>query len=174
MTAIQPETLFLRHYDSPLGIYLLISSQRGVVCVKPEDAPGTRLARWEREDLQLQDGGEYNDVLATQLDAYFAGELRQFNVPLDLRGTPFQLKVWKRLLDIPFGETRSYRQIAKILRRPRSSRPVGQAVGRNPVSIVIPCHRVIGSNGDLIGYGGGLPRKQALLELEATALKKSS
>ena len=169
-----PETFFQRPYNSPLGVYLLVSSQRGMVCVKPDGVVGERPARWERGDFHLQEGGEYNEALATQLDAYFAGKLRQFSVPLDLRGTPFQLKVWKRLLDIPFGETRSYRQIAKTLGRPRSARPVGQAVGRNPVSIVVPCHRVIGSNGDLIGYGGGLPRKQSLLDLEATALGKGS
>ena len=174
MNVIMTETLFLRRCDNPLGTYLLVSSQQGVVYVNPEDKMGNLLARWEQKGIQIQDGGEYNDALATQLDAYFAGKLRHFSVPLDLRGTPFQLKVWERLLDIPFGETRSYRQIAKTLGRPRSARPVGQAVGRNPVSIVVPCHRVIGSNGDLIGYGGGLPRKQALLELEATALKKVS
>ena len=108
--------------------------------------------------------------MTEQLGAYFAGRLRQFSVPLDMRGTSFQRRVWELLCDIPYGETRSYGQIAHALGRPNSARPVGQAIGRNPVAIIVPCHRVIGSNGKLTGYGGGLHKKQALLELEAAVL----
>jgi methylated-DNA-[protein]-cysteine S-methyltransferase len=101
-----------------------------------------------------------------QLRAYFAGELRQFNLPLDLRGTDFQLRVWRELESIPYGETRSYRQIAAAIGATQAVRAVGAANGANPIPIVVPCHRVIGSGGKLVGYGGGLPLKKRLLELE--------
>lgn len=104
-----------------------------------------------------------------QLSAYFARELREFRLPLDLQGTPFQLRVWRELVTIPYGETRSYSQIAGSIGAPHSVRAVGSANGANPVAIVVPCHRVIGANGRLVGYGGGLPLKKRLLELEACA-----
>lgn len=164
---IVAETFFLRRYNSPLGTYTLISSQRGVVYVAPEDEVAACLARWERDGIQIVNGGQHNDAVASQLDAYFAEGLKCFNVPLDLRGTPFQREVWQELSNIPYGETRSYRQVAQALGHTNSARAVGGAIGRNPVSIIVPCHRVIGSNGDLTGYGGGLHRKKALLDLEA-------
>lgn len=101
-----------------------------------------------------------------QLDAYFAGTLTEFDVDLDVAGTPFQRRVWTALQTIPYGETRSYGQIADQIGSPGASRAVGLANGRNPVSIIVPCHRVIGSNGGLTGYGGGLDRKRTLLALE--------
>ena len=101
-----------------------------------------------------------------QLDAYFAGELLEFDIDLDLRGTEFQRRVWQALLTIPYGQTRSYGEIAEQIGAHGSARAVGLANGRNPVSIVVPCHRVIGAGGSLVGYGGGLDRKRALLELE--------
>ena len=101
-----------------------------------------------------------------QLRAYFAGKLRRFDLPLDLQGTEFQLRVWRELETIPFGETRSYSQIATAIGAPRAVRAVGAANGANPIPIVVPCHRVIGAAGSLIGYGGGLPLKKRLLELE--------
>jgi methylated-DNA-[protein]-cysteine S-methyltransferase len=161
-----PEIFFLTHYHSPLGTYVLGSSKKGVVCVKTEDRSKAYLSRWEREGTELQESGEHNLRLIGQLDAYFAGRLREFKIPLDLRGTSFQRRVWELLCDIPWGETRSYGQIAKALGRPKAARAVGRAVGTNPVSIVVPCHRVIGSDGTLTGYGGGLDRKEALLNLE--------
>jgi len=103
-----------------------------------------------------------------QLTAYFAGELQAFDQPIKPRGTDFQQKVWQRLLNIPYGETRSYGQIAKEIGQPGASRAVGQANNRNPIAIVVPCHRVVGASGSMTGYGGGLPRKEALLELEKT------
>jgi O-6-methylguanine DNA methyltransferase len=102
-----------------------------------------------------------------QLEAYFVGSIAQFEVTLDLEGSPFQLAVWRSLLEIPFSETRSYGDIAKIIGQPRSARAVGLANNQNPVAIIVPCHRVIGANGALTGYGGGLPRKRWLLEHEA-------
>lgn len=101
-----------------------------------------------------------------ELRAYFAGELRQFSLPLAPVGTPFQLDVWNALRAIPYGETRSYGELAARIGRPSAVRAVGAANGANPLPIVVPCHRVIGSNGSLTGFGGGIPLKQALLELE--------
>jgi methylated-DNA-[protein]-cysteine S-methyltransferase len=106
-----------------------------------------------------------------QLRAYFSGELESFSLPLAPEGTPFQLEVWRRLCDIPFGETISYGELARLLHRPGASRAVGLANGSNPIPLVIPCHRVIGSNGKLTGYGGGLPIKEKLLALERRQLR---
>ena len=94
------EMFLLSRYDSPLGTYIIVSSQQGVVCVEPEDGAGACFARWERDGIQIQDSGKQNDTVADQLDAYFAGKLRRFSVPLNLRGTPFQRQVWER-----FGPT---------------------------------------------------------------------
>ena len=101
-----------------------------------------------------------------QLEAYFRGELREFQLPLDFEGTEFQKRAWRQLLTIPYGQTRSYSQIAKAIGSPQAIRAVGAANGANPIAIVVPCHRVIGANGKLVGYGGGLPLKKRLLELE--------
>ncbi len=107
---------------------------------------------------------------ARQLRAYFAGELREFRLALDLRGSDFQKRVWRELSAIPYGETRSYGEIAAAIGAPRAVRAVGAANGANPVPIVVPCHRVIGAGGKLTGYGGGLPLKRRLLELERDTL----
>jgi methylated-DNA-[protein]-cysteine S-methyltransferase len=111
------------------------------------------------------DPGAFTDVVA-QLDAYFAGELSDFDIELDLRGTGFQRRVWKALLTIPYGETRSYGEIAEQIGAPGAARAVGLANGHNPIAIIVPCHRVIGASGSLTGYGGGLDRKRTLLALE--------
>lgn len=168
---VSVETLCLHRYESPLGSYLLASSQRGLACVKPVEQPFPDLERWEREGARFQEGGDCCLQAAEQLDAYFAGELREFDVPLDMRGTPFQRRVWEALLTIPYGETRSYGDIAAALGQPTASRAVGSANGSNPVSIIVPCHRVIGAGGRLVGYGGGLHRKDALLALESGAAR---
>lgn len=102
-----------------------------------------------------------------QLEAYFAGERMQFDVPLAAKGTVFQRLVWNRLLEIPYGETCSYGELARGIGKPAAVRAVGAANGRNPIGIIVPCHRVIGSSGKLVGYGGGLPMKRLLLDLEA-------
>jgi methylated-DNA-[protein]-cysteine S-methyltransferase len=104
---------------------------------------------------------------ARQLTAYFARELRDFDLPLVLKGTPFQVRVWEALQQIPYGQTRSYAQQARLVGAPDAVRAVGAANGRNPIPIVVPCHRVIGSNGKLTGFGGGLPLKRWLLDLES-------
>ncbi|HUP03284.1 MAG TPA: methylated-DNA--[protein]-cysteine S-methyltransferase [Bryobacteraceae bacterium] len=107
---------------------------------------------------------------ARQLGAYFAGRLTIFDLPLDMMGTPFELRVWNELLRIPYGETRTYAQVAEAIGSPKAVRAVGAANGANPIAIVAPCHRVIGASGKLVGYGGGLELKRRLLELERPSL----
>jgi methylated-DNA-[protein]-cysteine S-methyltransferase len=129
-------------------------------------------------DLRLDDpprgepasGNRLIAIAMDQMREYFAGRLRQFELPLDPQGTDFQLRVWHELETIPFGEIRSYSQIAAAIAKPNAVRAVGAANGANPLPIVIPCHRVIGASGKLVGYGGGLPLKQRLLELEGCSL----
>lgn len=127
-------------------------------------------------DLARPAMGKRNDAnellaeAASQLRAYFARELREFSLPLDLQGTDFQKRVWRQVAAIPYGEMRSYLQIATAIGAPTAVRAVGAANGANPVPIVVPCHRVVGANGKLVGYGGGLPLKRRLLELEGAQL----
>jgi methylated-DNA-[protein]-cysteine S-methyltransferase len=120
-------------------------------------------------EAERNDGNRLLAETSSQLLAYFAGQLREFRLPLDMRGTDFQVRVWRQLQTIPFGETRSYLQIAAAIGSPKAVRAAGAANGANPIPIVIPCHRVIGASGKLVGYGGGLPLKKRLLELEAGA-----
>ncbi len=147
--------------ESPVGPLLLAA-----------DADGLRYLSFDRGDRPTkivpewrQDGAAFAAVIA-ELEAYFAGRLTRFTVTLAPRGTPFQLRVWEALCDIPYGETISYGELARWIGDPKASRAVGLANGANPLAIIVPCHRVIGSNGSLTGYGGGLPIKQALLALE--------
>ncbi len=119
----------------------------------------------DRSHWTPADPGAFAGIVE-QLLGYFAGTLTEFDVDLDVAGTPFQRRVWRALQTIPYGETRSYGQIAEQIGSPGASRAVGLANGRNPVSIIVPCHRVIGSTGGLTGYGGGLDRKKTLLALE--------
>ena len=121
---------------------------------------------FEAMEGERNDTNKWMNQAADELRAYFAGILRVFSVPLDMQGTDFQLSVWNQLLKIPYGETRSYAHVAEAVGRPKAVRAVGAANGSNPVAIVVPCHRVIGSSGKLTGYGGGLPLKKRLLELE--------
>jgi len=140
----------------------LVASEKGILEI---------LLHWSRPSEGCHNPG--NPLLreaARQLRAYFAGDLREFNLPLDLRGTDFQLRVWRQLLRIPYGETRTYLDIARAIQAPKAVRAVGAANGANPISIVVPCHRVIGSSGKLVGYGGGLPLKKRMLELERGSL----
>ena len=106
------------------------------------------------------------DLAAAQLGEYLAGKRREFTVPFTPKGTPFQLRVWQALRTIPYGETRSYKEIAALAGNPKACRAAGMANNRNPIAILIPCHRVIGADGSLVGYGGGLPLKRSLLALE--------
>jgi len=149
--------------SSPVGELKLVASDAGLVAVLwPEDDPKRVRLGDAREDAA-------HPVLrkaVAQLEEYFAGKRSEFDLPLDARGTEFQKLVWEQLLAIPYGETRSYGQLAARLGKPTASRAVGAANGRNPLSIVVPCHRVIGTSGALTGFAGGLETKRVLLELE--------
>ena len=151
--------------DSPIGPLTLIAENGRLAGVHME------ITRYEPDAATLASAADGDDepVLAAatrQLAAYFDGELTDFDLPLILDGSPFQQTVWSALQDIPYGETISYGEIARRIGQPSASRAVGLANGRNPVSIVVPCHRVIGANGSLTGYGGGMDRKRFLLSLE--------
>jgi methylated-DNA-[protein]-cysteine S-methyltransferase len=153
--------MYYRHHDSPLGPLFLAGDENGLQLLLMElDSRPWRIG----EDWR-QAGGELDDV-CRQLDEYFAGRRRQFELRLAPRGTSFQQAVWQALQRIPYGRTCSYSDLAAAIARPQAVRAVGTANGANPLSIVIPCHRVIGRDGSLTGYAGGLPRKQLLLELE--------
>lgn len=153
-------------YFSPMGRLTLVASESGLAGVYfPEHRHFKGCDQWQR-------GGNHALLVQTQqqLDAYFAGQRRRFDLPLDLSGgTVFQQAVWRTLCTLPFGSTTSYAGIARQIGKPGSNRAVGAANGRNPVSIVVPCHRVIASSGALTGYAGGLQNKQFLLEMEAEA-----
>jgi methylated-DNA-[protein]-cysteine S-methyltransferase len=149
-----------RTIDSPIGPLTLAGHEGRLTNLRMVDQTyEPSRANWNRDDRAFED-------VVRQLDAYFAGELCEFDVHLDLRGTEFQRRVWEALLTIPYGETRSYGQIALQIGAPGAARAVGLANGHNPVAIIVPCHRVIGAAGKLTGYGGGLDRKQSLLTLE--------
>jgi methylated-DNA-[protein]-cysteine S-methyltransferase len=148
---------------SPYGKLKLVASDKGLAAVLWENEDPRRV----RLGVPKHDPGNRFLVQAeAQLKAYFAGELKKFTVPLDFNGTEFQKRVWAALLTIPFGETRSYGEIARQIGRPEASRAVGAANGRNPISIIAPCHRVLGSNGRLTGFAGGLEAKDHLLKHE--------
>ncbi|MBI4283675.1 MAG: methylated-DNA--[protein]-cysteine S-methyltransferase [Chloroflexi bacterium] len=163
----EPETLFISSYDSPLGEYVAVSSASSLVCLEPLAQANNRLEKWQKNGAVIREANGNNSKVIGQLDGYFAGELQEFDLPLDLRGTPFQKRVWASLQQIPYGETCSYGEIARAINSPSAVRAVGLANGANPVSIIVPCHRVIGSDGRLVGYGGGLDRKKYLLEFES-------
>jgi methylated-DNA-[protein]-cysteine S-methyltransferase len=149
---------------SPVGQLKLIASDKGLAAIL-----------WENEDPNrvrfgpLVESPRHPILRETerQLAQYFAGKLKAFTVPLDFKGTAFQKSVWKALLTIPFGETRTYADIARQIGRPTAFRAVGAANGKNPISIIAPCHRVIGSSGSLTGFAGGLAAKERLLKLES-------
>ena len=150
--------LVLTYSDSPLGVLEIAGSEAGIRAVRFLDEPPLAPATPDLPAPLVS--------CVQQLHEYFAGQRRSFEVPLDLKGTPFQRRVWELLLHIPFGETRTYLDIALALGDVKAVRAVGAANGQNPVPIIVPCHRVIGGDGTLIGYGGGLWRKEWLLAHE--------
>lgn len=167
MSTAVGETFAWDAWASPIGEVAFALSGRGVVAI-------TFLADTPRGSLEHELPGSPRLVrdpqaargLRAELEAYFAGELFDFVTPADLRGTPFQESVWRKLLAIPYGETTSYGALARELGKPGASRAVGLANNRNRIGILVPCHRVVGANGALVGYGGGLDRKRYLLDLE--------
>jgi methylated-DNA-[protein]-cysteine S-methyltransferase len=157
---------FFTHAPSPIGPLLLASTGAGLKEIRfaQNGRPAAPEVEWQ------EDSNVFNDTIR-QLRAYFAGDLESFDLLLAPQGTPFQQKVWSELCEISYGETISYGELAKRIGNPNASRAVGLANGSNPIPIIIPCHRVIGSNGKLTGYGGGLPIKEKLLALEKRQLR---
>lgn len=154
--------------STPVGRLTLAANESAVTRISFGDRPpkGNRSEAEASEILTVETAGPLLRQAARELEEYFAGTRRTFTFPLSAAGTPFQQRVWEALRAIPYGETRTYGQIAATVGNPRASRAVGMANNRNPIAIVVPCHRVVGSNGALVGYAGGLTVKQTLLELE--------
>jgi len=174
------EMLHSTTVTSPIGPLFLAASPRGLVALEfdartpgqqsirpnPRDLRREATRQSERAKFVFEQSPDLLRSYTEQLDEYFSGQRREFTFPLDLRGTDFQLACWHALLGIPYGETRTYADIARAVGKPNAFRAVGMANNRNPVAIVVPCHRVIASDGTLCGYGGGLDVKRKLLELE--------
>ena len=154
-------TTYYDFHASPVGTLMLAVNERGLSHLHFDKGRGSLPVRpdWKHEPRRL-------DHIREQLDAYFAGKLQEFDLPLAPDGTDFQLAVWNELTKIPYGETTSYGAIARTVADISASRAVGAANGQNPIAIIVPCHRVIGSSGKLVGYGGGLPTKKFLIDLE--------
>ena len=161
-------------FTSPVGPLFLAASDQGLVALEFDARlpgqqtirPNPRDLRAESKSVKCEDSERVMRPYVRELEEYFAGTRREFTFALDLRGTGFQQACWRALLAIPYGETRTYADIARAIGRPQAFRAVGMANNRNPVAIVVPCHRVIASDGTLCGYGGGLDVKRKLLELE--------
>jgi len=168
------ETFHCVNMESPIGPLFLAASGRGLVALEfdvrvpgqQSIRPNPRHLREEKNGFTFEDSRRVMRPFVKELEEYFSGSRRDFTFPLDLRGTDFQLACWRALLAIPYGETRSYADVARAVGKPNAFRAVGMANNRNPIAIVVPCHRVIASDGGLCGYGGGLDVKRKLLELE--------
>ncbi len=154
--------MYYCYLDTPIGELLLAGTEDALHMI---GFPTGSMRRDPEPDWIFKEK-PFEDV-RSQLREYFQGERRQFDIPLSLEGTEFQLRVWRQLQQIPYGETVSYGDVAREINQPKAVRAVGAANGRNPIPIIVPCHRVIGSHGDLTGFGGGLDTKEALLRLEA-------
>lgn len=187
-----PRVLYME-FETELGVFLVASTQEGVVRLLLPSEPREKFFDWlyrvfgsqnvmeqplpfqRRAFLESDDdtGGTpafWNREAAREIKEYLAGQRRRFSVKLELYGTPFRKAVWRKVQEIPYGATATYAQVAEAIGKPRAVRAVGAANGANPVPIIIPCHRVIGSSGSLVGYGGGIELKRYLLELEARFL----
>jgi len=165
------DTLYWSSAASPYGACVVIATNRGICWTGTPGTPANEGFAWARRHLQAEQivEGEKVAPLTQAMDElrrYLAGECVQFTCPLDLHGTAFQIAVWEELFRIPYGQTRTYADVARAIGRPMAVRAVGAANGANPIAIIVPCHRVIGSNGSLTGYGGGLSTKAWLLALE--------
>ncbi len=156
---------YYHYYSSPIGKLLLAGDGESLSLL---GFPGGSMARRHEKDW-IEDPAQFTEVIK-QLDEYFAGERTDFNLSLSPQGTDFQRSVWQALQEIPYGETWSYGELAQHIGKPKASRAVGAANGINPIPVIIPCHRVIGANGKLTGFGGGLETKSFLLNLESETL----
>jgi methylated-DNA-[protein]-cysteine S-methyltransferase len=164
MPGQRPLLYIRRRIHSPVGLLRLFANEASLCAVLWRDDPGLHLPAGAQ---LVDDNNAVLEATETQLDEYFARRRKEFDLPLNFHGTEFQRNAWAALLTIPYGETRTYAQMAVQLGQPSATRAVGAANGRNPISIIAPCHRVIGSNGTLTGFGGGLPNKAKLLALES-------
>lgn len=163
------ETIYYTGIESPIGNLLIASSVHGLVrIVLPNKGIPDRISRLREDfpDAELVEDKAKNETAVQQLQEYFEGSRTTFSLPMDLRGTKFQKTVWQAVARVTYGQTRSYGEIAKEIDNPNASRAVGSANKTNPIPIVIPCHRIIGSDGSMTGYGGGIPLKEKLLRLE--------
>lgn len=156
--------MHIRHLDSPIGVLTLVASDAGLTHVLFEGQQPADVGL--PDDLPEVDDHPLLEAAATQLGEYFAGDRREFDVTLDLRGTDFQKDAWRALAAVPYGETRSYGEQAEAIGRPGAFRAVGAANGRNPLPVILPCHRIVGADGSLTGFAGGLDTKRRLLNLE--------
>jgi len=163
--------IFYSELNTPLGIITITANKMGVLRIDFGDYDSNQIVinNWLKKWLDTNNIQQNDELLFAsrqQLTEYFLGKRKEFNLPLLLFGTPFQKLVWQTLTNIPYGETRSYKEIALEINSPKSVRAIGGANHQNPIPIIIPCHRVIGSNGELVGYGGGIEIKKYLLEFE--------
>ena len=173
------ETLHSTIFKSPVGPLFLAASDQGLVALEfdvrlpgqQSIRPNPRDLRAERNGFKFEHSATAMETCVQQMTEYFAGHRREFSFSLDLRGTDFQIACWRALLKIPYGETRTYADIARAIGRPNAFRAVGQANHDNPLAIIVPCHRVLGADGTLTGYGGGLNTKERLLRLEGAAFR---
>ena len=160
-------TLVRTTMPSPFGALTLVASPAGLVAVLWQEEDGSRVRLAPLDAIATASRNAILLETRRQLERFLDGAIDRFTVPLDFRGTSFQCTVWQALIDIPYGRTRTYGAIAAQLGRPAASRAVGAANGRNPLSIVVPCHRLVGADGSLTGFAGGLPAKRWLIDLEA-------
>ncbi len=162
-------TVYYAQLQTPIGLLRLFASGRGLLRLALPNEPRSAAEAYVERTLgptSVRDDEAAHAAALAQLAAYFAGTRRSFDVPLDLRGTPFQRLVWDAVAAVSYGETRTYRDVARAIDRPAAVRAVGAANGANPVPLIVPCHRIVGANGSLTGYGGGIEVKRRLLALE--------
>lgn len=162
-------------YDAPVGLMNIVSCNTGICKISLPNTEPETVYTWidKYYDTYIEKKTKTIAIAIQELRQYFKQKRKRFSVPIQLHGTSFQKQVWTALQNIPYGETTTYGEIAKQIDKPNAARAVGRAIGRNPIPIMIPCHRVIGAQGGLVGYGGGLPLKRKLLRLENTLPKQS-
>jgi O-6-methylguanine DNA methyltransferase len=165
--------VYCTSFDSKIGLIYIASTDKGVCKISVPRQTKKDFFRWLREnfdDSEVVDNKSRNKEVMDQLNRYFNGKLAKFTCPIDMRGTPFQLRVWKELLKISYGTTISYKQLAKRLGTSRGFQAIGRANAANPITIIVPCHRVLGTDGTLIGYASGVKTKEFLLKLEGSLM----
>ncbi|TCP18324.1 methylated-DNA-[protein]-cysteine S-methyltransferase [Scopulibacillus darangshiensis] len=173
---VKKPCIYVEEIDSPIGMLTIACHHDGLCSIEfgSLQEAAVPLQSWAKKHMmhnELKKDQDYTGEAARQLTEYFNGERQTFDLPLCLKGTPFQIKVWRALREIGYGETKSYKDIAQAIGNPKAVRAVGSANNSNPLPIVIPCHRVIGSSGSLVGYGGGLDKKVTLLDHEKMIMK---